>query len=196
MKFFATVFLIALFASSLAVTAQTHDAKTEAIINKLKISTSTLNASAQGRECWLAVPLNEGKTQPTLNLEFYVTSSHNTTITLEVPGSGFAVTKKIKALEVATFTTKNATANFDWEIVSSQTPDNRGIHIFADKPISVYEVHLGSWKKREGGVHGWMNYRDIAHELVLVRLIHLKMIYLQKKRHVDGQYSMTYFVKQ
>ncbi len=35
-----------------------------------------------------------------------------------------------------------------------------------EKPMSVYEVHLGSWKKREGGVHGWMNYRDLAHELV------------------------------
>jgi 1,4-alpha-glucan branching enzyme len=35
-----------------------------------------------------------------------------------------------------------------------------------DRPISIYEVHLGSWRKREGGVHGWMNYRDIAHELV------------------------------
>ncbi len=33
-------------------------------------------------------------------------------------------------------------------------------------PISVYEVHLGSWKKKAGGLHGWMNYRDIAHELV------------------------------
>jgi 1,4-alpha-glucan branching enzyme len=35
-----------------------------------------------------------------------------------------------------------------------------------NKPISVYEVHLGSWKKTAGGVHGWMNYRDIAHQLV------------------------------
>lgn len=35
-----------------------------------------------------------------------------------------------------------------------------------DKPISVYEVHLGSWRKSESGVHGWMNYRDIAHQLV------------------------------
>lgn len=35
-----------------------------------------------------------------------------------------------------------------------------------DQPISVYEVHLGSWKK--GGDHpaGWRNYRDLAHELV------------------------------
>jgi 1,4-alpha-glucan branching enzyme len=35
-----------------------------------------------------------------------------------------------------------------------------------DKPISVYEVHLGSWRKSQGGVHGWMNYRDLAHQLV------------------------------
>jgi 1,4-alpha-glucan branching enzyme len=35
-----------------------------------------------------------------------------------------------------------------------------------DKPISVYEVHLGSWKKCQDGVHGWMNYRDLAHQLV------------------------------
>jgi 1,4-alpha-glucan branching enzyme len=34
------------------------------------------------------------------------------------------------------------------------------------KPISVYEVHLGSWRKCEGGLHGWKNYRDLAHELV------------------------------
>ncbi len=35
-------------------------------------------------------------------------------------------------------------------------------------PMSVYEVHLGSWKRSAGGkntVGGFMNYRDIAHEL-------------------------------
>ncbi|MFN9912656.1 MAG: 1,4-alpha-glucan branching enzyme, partial [Pirellulaceae bacterium] len=35
-----------------------------------------------------------------------------------------------------------------------------------EKPISVYEVHLGSWRKSHGGIHGWMNYREIAHQLV------------------------------
>ena len=34
------------------------------------------------------------------------------------------------------------------------------------KPISVYEVHLASWRKSAGGVHGWMNYRELAHQLV------------------------------
>ena len=35
-----------------------------------------------------------------------------------------------------------------------------------NQPISIYEVHLGSWKKTTGTNHGWMNYRDLAHELV------------------------------
>ena len=34
------------------------------------------------------------------------------------------------------------------------------------KPISIYEVHLGSWKQDLNNVNGWMNYRDLAHELV------------------------------
>lgn len=34
------------------------------------------------------------------------------------------------------------------------------------KPTSIYEVHLGSWRHREGNHNGWMNYRELAHELV------------------------------
>ena len=35
-----------------------------------------------------------------------------------------------------------------------------------EQPISVYELHLGSWRTDEGKHNGWMNYRDIAHQLV------------------------------
>lgn len=35
-----------------------------------------------------------------------------------------------------------------------------------EKPMSVYEVHLGSWRRSSEGVHGWMNYRELAHQLV------------------------------
>lgn len=34
------------------------------------------------------------------------------------------------------------------------------------EPHSVYEVHLGSWKRNASSDTGWMNYRDLAHELV------------------------------
>lgn len=35
-----------------------------------------------------------------------------------------------------------------------------------DKPISAYEVHLGSWQSAESGKSPWLNYRELAHRLV------------------------------
>lgn len=34
-----------------------------------------------------------------------------------------------------------------------------------EQPISIYEVHLGSWRQGGEGPHGWLNYRDLAHQL-------------------------------
>ena len=33
-------------------------------------------------------------------------------------------------------------------------------------PLSIYEVHLGSWRRPQGSPHGWLTYRDLARELV------------------------------
>ncbi len=33
-------------------------------------------------------------------------------------------------------------------------------------PVSIYEVHLGSWKREERNGWGFLNYRDLAHQLV------------------------------
>ena len=35
-----------------------------------------------------------------------------------------------------------------------------------EQPFSVYEVHLGSWRRSPDRQHGWLNYRDLAHQLV------------------------------
>jgi 1,4-alpha-glucan branching enzyme len=35
-----------------------------------------------------------------------------------------------------------------------------------EQPISVYELHLGSWRQEGSGPNGWMNYREIAHQIV------------------------------
>ncbi|MBS0634275.1 MAG: 1,4-alpha-glucan branching protein GlgB [Verrucomicrobia bacterium] len=35
-------------------------------------------------------------------------------------------------------------------------------HLTKNRPISIYEVHLGSWKKKDGQ---FLNYRELAHEL-------------------------------
>jgi len=34
------------------------------------------------------------------------------------------------------------------------------------QPIAIYEVHLGSWNKTQKRSTGWLNYRELAHQLV------------------------------
>lgn len=54
--------------------------------------------------------------------------------------------------------------NFTW--ADDQWMERRAAEDPLRKPISVYELHLGSWKRDSRGIHGWMNYREIAHQVV------------------------------
>ena len=44
--------------------------------------------------------------------------------------------------------------------------NKRSVNNGLDQPINVYELHLGSWRQNHDNPNGWMNYRDIAHQLV------------------------------
>ncbi|MFQ5582009.1 MAG: 1,4-alpha-glucan branching protein GlgB [Mariprofundaceae bacterium] len=50
---------------------------------------------------------------------------------------------------------------YNWhdEAWMKQRPERQAL----DKPMSVYEVHLGSWRRADGG---YLGYRDLAHQLV------------------------------
>ncbi|MCH2595668.1 MAG: 1,4-alpha-glucan branching protein GlgB [Pirellulales bacterium] len=39
-------------------------------------------------------------------------------------------------------------------------------HNALDAPMSIYEVHLGSWQKNHAQDGHWLNYRELAHKLV------------------------------
>ena len=43
---------------------------------------------------------------------------------------------------------------------------SRSKHNALDAPMSIYEVHLGSWRRDHAGDGQWSNYRDLAHQLV------------------------------
>ena len=34
-----------------------------------------------------------------------------------------------------------------------------------DKPLAIYEAHLGAWRKRSNEKDDWLNYREMAHQL-------------------------------
>ena len=42
--------------------------------------------------------------------------------------------------------------------------DHRRVEPELDKPVSIYEVHLGSWRRKDDG--SYLSYRDLADELV------------------------------
>ena len=63
------------------------------------------------------------------------------------------------------------TANIVADLNNYQWTDDDWIatreqHNALDAPMSIYEVHLGSWRKNHNGDGEWKNYRDLAHELV------------------------------
>lgn len=108
-------------------------------LGKIPSAGYMLGNSPQGREFWIAIPPNECQQYTSVNfLEFYVTSSKNTTVTVECPGFGSSKTLPVKAFEVTTFKDKDGGTNWAWEVRESEVITQKGIHITSPDPISVY----------------------------------------------------------
>lgn len=63
------------------------------------------------------------------------------------------------------------TASIVWDITNFEWTDDDWINHRAerqalDKPISVYEVHLGSWRRNPYENNNWLTYRELADQLV------------------------------
>ncbi len=54
--------------------------------------------------------------------------------------------------------------NYDWKDQDWEREGNRANGL--DQPISIYEVHLGSWKKKVEENHRFLTYRELAQDLV------------------------------
>jgi 1,4-alpha-glucan branching enzyme len=54
-------------------------------------------------------------------------------------------------------------ARFEWQDQDWMT--HRAEHQGLDKPIAIYEVHLGSWKRKIEHGGGFLNYRELAEQL-------------------------------
>src|SRR5262245_22402051 len=57
-----------------------------------------------------------------------------------------------------------ATASVVAELPPQPAPAPPGINALS-APISIYEVHLGSWRRRPEEGHRWLTYRELAEEL-------------------------------
>jgi 1,4-alpha-glucan branching enzyme len=68
-----------------------------------------------------------------------------------------------------------------------------------EKPISVYEVHLGSWKRDWNRHNGWIDYRTLAHDLVAycqeMNYTHLELLPVSEHPYTGswGYQTVGYF---
>ena len=53
---------------------------------------------------------------------------------------------------------------YDWK--DQQWMEGREKFNGLNAPISIYEVHLGSWRRNHNGDSPWLNYRELANQLV------------------------------
>ncbi|MDH3611773.1 MAG: 1,4-alpha-glucan branching protein GlgB [Gammaproteobacteria bacterium] len=55
-------------------------------------------------------------------------------------------------------------SRYDWQ--DGEWTDKRSIYPDLDKPVSIYEVHLGSWRRNTLEGNRYLTYRELAAELV------------------------------
>lgn len=95
--------------------------------------------------------------QPMDKYKFEIKTKDNHIIEKADPYGNYAELRPSTASLVAD------TNSYTWD--DNKWMKKRDSHDTFNKPISIYEVHLGSWKKG-GSDHGFLNYKDLAHQLV------------------------------
>ncbi len=91
--------------------------------------------------------------------KFEIMTRHAGAITLKADPFGFAMELR------------GNTASITWDLdrytwKDSEWMASRKARQALDAPISIYEVHLGSWRRRTEENNRWLTYRELADELV------------------------------
>lgn len=93
-----------------------------------------LNNSTMGTDFWVAIPQNEiaNSALKILSFEIDVCSPRKANVTLEIPSTGYTITKNVQALALEKFSIPAT-----MEVTESETVVNKGIHITSDEPVFV-----------------------------------------------------------
>ena len=90
--------------------------------------------------------------------KFCVTDAHGNTVEKTDPYGFFSEVPPCTASIVTDLNT------YQWG--DDQWMQKRAEEEQLDKPISIYELHPGSWQRDDSRENGWMNYREIATKIV------------------------------
>jgi len=107
------------------------------ILNLVLIAAMALSSSAiasasdsQGVDFWLAFPTNYSYQELTL----FISGTVATTGTVAIPGVSFT-----QAFTVTPGTTTSVTLSSDVQLKTSDTVENKGIHVTAANPVGVWD---------------------------------------------------------
>jgi len=95
--------------------------------------------------------------------KFEIKSRSNNYLVQKSDPYGFAAEMRPKTASVVWDVTRFGWSDDDWMA-------NRDKRQGLDAPVSVYEVHLGSWKRKADDGNKFLNYRELADDLV----VHMK----------------------
>jgi 1,4-alpha-glucan branching enzyme len=91
--------------------------------------------------------------------KFEIKSRHNGYLVQKSDPYGFAAELRPKTASIVWDISHFAWGDQDW---LAQRSERHGL----DKAMAIYEVHLGSWKRKADGGNGFLNYRELAEQLV------------------------------
>jgi 1,4-alpha-glucan branching enzyme len=90
--------------------------------------------------------------------KFEIKSRHNGYLVQKTDPYGFASELRPKTASIVWDITNFAWGDQDW--LAHRTERHA-----LDKPMAIYEVHLGSWKRKADDENGFLSYRELAEQL-------------------------------
>ncbi|HMF37220.1 MAG TPA: 1,4-alpha-glucan branching enzyme, partial [Isosphaeraceae bacterium] len=103
--------------------------------------------------------------------KFEIKSRNHGYVVQKADPYGFASELRPKTASVVWDVSKFAWGDHEWMAARVQRQA-------FDRPLSFYEVHLGSWKKSSESATGFLNYRELAHDLA-AHLEHTKFTHIE-----------------
>jgi len=89
------------------------------------------STSNKGTDFWIGYPSHINGTNSQMDL--YITSTENATVTVSVPGTGFSTTASLTANSIITVDIPSSAY-----VATSETIENKGIHVTATQPVVVF----------------------------------------------------------
>jgi len=114
------------------------------IVIKQNVQSLVQHGGSEGKEFFVAFPLNDYKDHRQQNLAIYVTSRFETDVTLSNESLGISVTKTVKLNETTEISIEEEDFDWDAEILNFEKVIEKGLYISSKDPVKIYVLNSKS----------------------------------------------------